>query len=340
MMGGPPVEPEYALKQPEHRVTISKPYYMGIYEVTQAQYMKIMGVNPAQYQKSGSLGIQRRIDEEREEQLANVPSIHEEMTNRIQKIERERELLFPSLIGQNGLLNDNEYEDAKRRSKAELERLEAEERRQEELAEMERKSRSAKNVDTSRYPVEWVSWYDAVDFSRELSNLSEEKNSGRSYRLPTEAEWEYACRAGSTTRYHFGDDPDKLVDYEWFANNSGDEQIDGQRVYDKYENNPNEYLATLWRNNCRPHPVGLKKPNAWGLYDMHGNVLEWCADLFAAYSGKPQNDPTGPEVGERRVIRVGGWADPAKYVPSSARHGSVPDHRRQDLGFRVVLVVE
>jgi formylglycine-generating enzyme required for sulfatase activity len=123
-------------------------------------------------------------------------------------------------------------------------------------------------------PVDCVSWEDVREFLRKLS-----ENKGVKYRLPTEAEWEYACGAGSTAKYCFGDSEDKLVEYAWYAKNCG-----GQT-----------------------HPVGCKEPGKWGLYDMHGNVQEWCRDFYAEdYYGKgPTNDPEGPSNGKYRVARGG-----------------------------------
>ena len=116
---------------------------------------------------------------------------------------------------------------------------------------------------TDEHPVVNVSWNDALAFCRWLS-----KKEGKICRLPTEAEWEYACRAGSTTRYCFGDDASDLGEYAWYGANS----------------------------DRKTHPVGTKKPNAWGLYDMHGNAWEWCADGYDAeyYEKSPTDDPTGP----------------------------------------------
>ena len=131
---------------------------------------------------------------------------------------------------------------------------------------------------TDSHPVVNVSWNDAAAFCQWLS-----RKEGKEYRLPTEAQWEYACRAGSTTRYSFGDDATSLGEYAWYAGNSG----------------------------SKTHPVGEKKPNAWGLYDMHGNVWEWCADWFAAdyYAKSPTNDPVGPDSGASRVVAWGLVAD-------------------------------
>ncbi len=120
--------------------------------------------------------------------------------------------------------------------------------------------------DSSMYPVESVSWEDAVEFCKRLSELPEENKAGRVYRLPTEAEWEYACRAGSKTAFYFGDDLELIGAYAWHAANSGG----------------------------RTHPVGEKKPNAWGLHDMHGNVWEYCSDWFDDYPEGAVTDPVGP----------------------------------------------
>jgi formylglycine-generating enzyme required for sulfatase activity len=164
------------------------------------------------------------------------------------------------------------------------------------------------------HPVENVSWKDAVEFCRKLSMWPEEKKAGRVYRLPTEAEWEYACRAGSQTAFHFGDDPGSLGDYAWFRDNSG-----GQT-----------------------HPVGQKKPNAWGLYDMHGNVWEWCSDWYGDYPRGAVTDPIGPTIGpregsDRRVSRGGSWGSEAASCRSADRYWFYPSYRYNNYGFRVAL---
>ena len=161
----------------------------------------------------------------------------------------------------------------------------------------------------SNNPVENVSWEDAVEFCRELSALPSEKAAGHVYRLPTEAEWEYACRAGTTTAYNFGDDDSELGDYAWIRENSG----------------------------RTTHPVGGKKPNAWGLYDMHGNVWEWCQDWYKAYPRGTVTDPTGATSGSLRVTRGGCWCSAAGGVRSAERYGYVPSIRVDLYGFRVSL---
>ena len=156
-------------------------------------------------------------------------------------------------------------------------------------------------------PVENVSWDDAVEFCRKLSELPEEKAAGHVYRLPTEAEWEYACRAGTTTKFSFGDDESRFGQHAWFDENSGE----------------------------KTHPVGEKKPNAWGLYDMHGNVSEWCQDWHGDYPSEPVTDPTGPTTGSLRVNRGGSWGSVAWSCQSGFREGYYPTNRYSSLGFRV-----
>lgn len=169
--------------------------------------------------------------------------------------------------------------------------------------------RVIRKSDSSMYPVEQVSWEDAVEFCKKLSELPEEKKAGRVYRLPTEAEWEYACRAGSKTAYSFGADSTSIGDYAWFTENSG----------------------------SKTHPVGEKKANAWGLYDMHGNVWEWCSDWYGEYPKGAVSDPVGPREGSHRVGRGGGWCDEAAICRSAFRYGDDPSFRFFNFGFRVAL---
>jgi len=221
------------LDESQHEVTISQDYYLGVYEVTQAQYKKVMGENPSEFQSN---------------KLA---------------------MLHP----QTGQL--------------------------------------AKEIDSSNHPVEMVSWQDAVKFCQRLSELPEEKQAGRVYRLPTEAEWEYACRAGSKTAFSFGVGVKSLSDHAWYRENS----------------------------NLQTHPVGEKKPNAWGLHDMHGNVGEWCSDWYGEYPIGLATDPVGPVEGSYRVHRGGSWFFPeAARCRSACRFGLIqPSQHIDDTGFRIAL---
>ena len=220
MMGSPESEQGRFENETQHEVTISKDYYLGVYEVTQAQYENVMGKNPSHFQ---------------------------------------------------GAIVGNENADL---------------------------------------PVENVSWDDAVEFCKKLSDLPEEKKAGRIYRLPTEAEWEYACRAGSKTAYSFDDEDGLLPEYGWFRRNS----------------------------SSRTHTVGLLEPNVWGLFDMHGNVWEFCSDWYAEYPKGPVSDPSGPSKGAHRVYRGGGWgADNASDCRSAWRNGFLPSSGNIHYGFRVAL---
>ena len=196
---------------PQHRVTISQPFYLSIYQVTQAQWEAVMGDNP-----SGCKGNSNR-------------------------------------------------------------------------------------------PVENVSWDDTQEFLARLSAA----DGRRRYALPSEAQWEYACRAGSTGAYYFGDDEAQLGDYAWYSDNA----------------------------DSATHPVGEKRPNAWGLYDMHGNVWEWCQDWHGEYSADALTDPIGPEAGADRVIRGGSWSSDARIARSAVRYALHPGSRNDDLGFRCLSSV-
>jgi len=129
------------------------------------------------------------------------------------------------------------------------------------------------------------------------------------YRLPTEAEWEYACRAGTTARYSFGNDPAQLGDHAWFKGNAGG----------------------------TTHPVGQKRPNPWGLHDMHGNVAEWCHDAYAedAYAKGESKDPAGPKAGDERVLRGGSWGGSPDACRSSARASEKPGFADVCFGYEL-----
>jgi formylglycine-generating enzyme required for sulfatase activity len=237
-----------ATEGPRHRAKISKPFFLGMYSVTQREYEKVMGNNPSAF-----------TERQMEASGFKPPLAQRQIEERGKDVQR------------------------------------------------------VTGKDTSRHPVETVSWDDAIEFCRRLSATPAERAARRVYRLPTEAEWEYACRAGTTTRWSFGDDEASLRECAWFWGNSG---------------------ATT-------HPVGEKKPNAWGLYDMEGNVLQWCADWFSAdyYEQSPPNDPTGPPAGLYRVSRGSRWniINPKSSRSASRNHTGPADARFDTIGFRVVV---
>jgi formylglycine-generating enzyme required for sulfatase activity len=165
--------------------------------------------------------------------------------------------------------------------------------------------------DGSNYPARLVTWDDTIAFCKKLS-----EKEGKTYRLPTEAEWEYACRAGSTTTWSFGNDGKSLGDYAWYDKN-----------------------AWLQSGEKYAHQVGLKKPNAFGLYDMYGNVREWCSDYYEKdyYKQSPEKDPMGPASGNLRVYRGGEWDDQSRFTRSADRGRNIPIFRYTlGLGFRLV----
>jgi formylglycine-generating enzyme len=172
------------------------------------------------------------------------------------------------------------------------------------------------------YPVEQVSWDEAAEFCRRLSLLLEERKAGHRYTLPTEAEWEYACRAGTVTPFAFGHN---------LGLSSTQANFDGTRPYGSAEVGP--YLE-------RTSKVGSYPANAWGLYDMHGNVWEWCQDWYAeGYDLASEVDPTGPVHGSQRVLRGGSWNNSGFICRSARRNKYAPDFRNSNIGFRVALRV-
>lgn len=166
------------------------------------------------------------------------------------------------------------------------------------------------------HPVEEVTWFDATNYCHRLT--TQERAAGRLptnyvYRLPTEAEWEYACRAGTTTRFYYGDDPDYayLELYAWYGDAFGATQ-----------------------------PVGQLRPNPWGLQDMGGNVWEWCQDWYGPYPGGTVTDPRGSVTGTARVWRGGSWYQIGRYCRSAYRFSHFPTYSFNALGFRVVLAFD
>jgi formylglycine-generating enzyme required for sulfatase activity len=177
-------------------------------------------------------------------------------------------------------------------------------------------------MDTRAFPVEMVSWKEAVEFARRLSALAEEAKTGRSYRLPSEAEWEYSCRGGATSYqvFHFGN-----------SLSSTQANFDGNYPYGGAPKGP--YLE----RTCK---VGSYPANGFGLHDMHGNVWEWCADWYDEnyYAKSPRQDPPRPEGASARVLRGGGWSRDGGLCRSANRGRSAPDGRYQDVGFRLAAV--
>lgn len=153
-------------------------------------------------------------------------------------------------------------------------------------------------------PVENVSWIDAQEFIRRLNRIE----GTNKYRLPTEAEWEYACRAGATGKFSFGENENELGNHAWYNKNS----------------------------DSRTHPVAKKMPNSWGLYDMYGNVWEWCQDGYDDYPSGKVTDPKGLPAGQHRVLRGGSWLDNAAIARSAFRGQEYPVVRSHDIGFRLV----
>jgi formylglycine-generating enzyme required for sulfatase activity len=160
----------------------------------------------------------------------------------------------------------------------------------------------------NNFPVERVSWNDVQDFIRKLNNRT-----GRNYRLPTEAEWEYAARSGEKKETWAGtSDKSELRRYAWYSSNNSRGQT---------------------------HPVGQKEPNGLGLYDMTGNVWEWCPDWYdeSYYKNSPRNNPKGASSGSRHVYRGGSWFDEPRYARASNRYGNTPGHKSSNLGFRLAM---
>ena len=185
------------------------------------------------------------------------------------------------------------------------------------------------------HPVVNVNWYDAQAFCRWLSKKEE-----RRYRLPTEAEWEYACRAGTTTRFTIGEDVSELRLIANTRDQSLKEQWDTSTVR-KYGLDPKAFPFLQWNDgHAFTAPVGRFKPNAFGLYDMLGNVGEFCSDSYSAeyYTDSPQTDPTGPsEKTDGHIVRGGTFLNDAKLIRVSSRVKCPDKYRNYVIGFRVVM---
>ena len=168
-----------------------------------------------------------------------------------------------------------------------------------------------------------VSWRDAVAFCEWLG-----RQDGGTYRLPREAEWEYACRAGSTWAFWNGDNVESLATIG---------NIMDASAKAKWKNYPDFSYVEHSDGFVFTSPVGNYLSNGFGVYDMHGNVWEWCSDWYNAYPGVAESDPEGPMEGSHRVYRGGGWLFDAAFCRSAHRYGSDPSVRRRDLGFRLAL---
>jgi formylglycine-generating enzyme required for sulfatase activity len=254
-------------EKPAHRVSISQPFYMGKYEVTQAQWQSVPGP------KLNELKLKRaQLLVKFTEEAPEVKAIDQRIAE---------------------LRNPSHFKDC-----------------------------------GSNCPVETVSWDEAQEFIKALNDSKD----GFTYRLPTEAEWEYACRAGTT-----GDYAGDLDVMAWYGNNSGRGRLDAAEIY----RSGSDYYKRIIENGGQTHAVGSKLPNAFGLFDMHGNVWEWCQDWYHnSYSGAPTDGSAWLGDGEQkyRMLRGGSWYEVATATRSANRSWGSPDFRGNNYGFRVVAV--
>lgn len=176
--------------------------------------------------------------------------------------------------------------------------------------------------DNLQCPVEQVDWNDCQEFIVKLNQLT-----GKNFRLPTEAEWEFAARGGTKSKDYKYSGSNILNDVAWYYENSGISKLQD----------------ALWSgdsivpNKCRTHPVGIKNANELGLYDLTGNVCEWCADWYGVYSHTEQINPIGPNNGSKRVLRGGGWCYPASFCRVSCRFKDIPEDEEKFAGFGLRL---
>ena len=221
MMGSPKEEKERRDDEVQHKVTLTKGFYMGVYTVTQDQWQEVMGVNPSHFKREKNL------------------------------------------------------------------------------------------------PVDTVSWDDCQGYIKKLRESDKDK---KAYRLPTEAEWEYSCRAGTTTPFHFGD-----------TISTEQANYDGNRIY-------GNGIKGMFRRKTTP--VGSFPANAWGLHDMHGNVWQWCQDRWGAYPKKDAADPKGPENGSFRILRGGSWYSIPLLCRSAFRYDADPGSGNFLFGFRLCFCLD
>jgi formylglycine-generating enzyme required for sulfatase activity len=176
---------------------------------------------------------------------------------------------------------------------------------------------------TDEHPVVNVTWNDSIAFCRWLSGRE-----GKTYELPTEAEWEYACRAGTVTRFYNGDKDERLKDIANIADSSLKAKLDPER----YKN----FNFQSW-DDGHPFtaPVGSFRPNGWKLYDMHGNVWQWCADWYGNYPEESSKDPKGPDKAGQRVVRGGSWHFISRDCRAAKRYGGAPNYCDVNFGIRV-----
>lgn len=175
------------------------------------------------------------------------------------------------------------------------------------------------------YPVCRINWIEIQEFITKLN-----QQTGLTFRLPTEAEWEFAARGGNQSRHYKYSGSDSLEEVAWMWRNSGDRYLNGTDV--EWE------IDEVEKNHDRKHPVKTKKANELGIYDMSGNVMELCADWYGKYSPEAQVEPKGPPFGTHRVVRGGNWFGLERYCRVSFRHFRYLDYPRSELGFRLVLV--